>query len=468
MVEKTGDFGEPDFLSLQSSIGTDARDAFVSSEIFRYFNQREFSANLPLRTNVHLRDMVEVETKEAGYFDSAFDHEKESKLLQKFEHIGETRNFTRVENFHRNQDTFLPKGKHLTLFAGFLWGENIYSDSMSYAVNDLPPPLVDATGYDLVFIDTPHYITVKGIDSKKIFSVVHDLIPVRDFSTNAEWRLLFMQKLKATLLHGPNMIFVSEFTRDQFKRELPGFYQQNNLIIHPTIKNDDIKKASAQKTATSSSYIENLNLTRENDRIFNIIEDLKRANKDLSEEGPDFEVANQMFEHWNPRIPYFCTALSDEPRKNVRAIVDVSQKFINKVNFVVMGKVNGNAHMGHEPLKFPNLHFAGYVSEEDKDDIFRRSLGVVFPSFAEGFGIPLVEGALYRKPIICSDIAVFREIARNNACYFDPYDANSLEEAINKVIAAPAEYEDKAHKLYPTLIERFSQDAMRRALAARI
>jgi mannosylglucosylglycerate synthase len=60
------------------------------------------------------------------------------------------------------------------------------------------------------------------------------------------------------------------------------------------------------------------------------------------------------------------------------------------------------------------------VSDEMMGDFYRISDGLLFPSTSEGFGIPMIEALFDRLPIFCSDIPVFREIAGDAACYFDP------------------------------------------------
>lgn len=58
----------------------------------------------------------------------------------------------------------------------------------------------------------------------------------------------------------------------------------------------------------------------------------------------------------------------------------------------------------------------------------------VIPSVDEGFGLALIEAALYKKKIVCSDIPVFKEIFDDNAVsFFSPNDMCSLFQAINCV-----------------------------------
>ena len=53
-----------------------------------------------------------------------------------------------------------------------------------------------------------------------------------------------------------------------------------------------------------------------------------------------------------------------------------------------------------------NVYFMGQVSEQDKVDLMEACYGLVFPSHlrSEAFGIGLLEGAMFGKPLICSEI----------------------------------------------------------------
>jgi glycosyltransferase involved in cell wall biosynthesis len=58
----------------------------------------------------------------------------------------------------------------------------------------------------------------------------------------------------------------------------------------------------------------------------------------------------------------------------------------------------------------------------------------VFPSLVEGFGLPILEAMACGAPVICSDIAVFREVAADAALYFDPCDDEALADAMTRVL----------------------------------
>lgn len=59
------------------------------------------------------------------------------------------------------------------------------------------------------------------------------------------------------------------------------------------------------------------------------------------------------------------------------------------------------------------------VGNEDVASLYRLADALLFPSRSEGFGLPLLEAALHRLPVFCSDIPPHREVAGEYALFFD-------------------------------------------------
>lgn len=70
-------------------------------------------------------------------------------------------------------------------------------------------------------------------------------------------------------------------------------------------------------------------------------------------------------------------------------------------------------------------------TKEDLIFFYKNALALIHPSLSEGFGLPLIEAAYFRLPIIASDIAVFREIL--GSCYisFNPYNVEDITNKMN-------------------------------------
>ena len=69
-------------------------------------------------------------------------------------------------------------------------------------------------------------------------------------------------------------------------------------------------------------------------------------------------------------------------------------------------------------------------SDEDVGRYLRHAQALLFPSFAEGFGMPLVEALQAGTPVIASDLPAFREIAGEVPDYVDPVDGAGWKRAV--------------------------------------
>jgi hypothetical protein len=83
---------------------------------------------------------------------------------------------------------------------------------------------------------------------------------------------------------------------------------------------------------------------------------------------------------------------------------------------------------GHGLTK--RVQYLGCLEQKQYHELIYRSKGIIYPSFAEGFGIPLLEGIIANKNIACSQISALIEITNGKALYFNPYDENEIKHKI--------------------------------------
>ena len=77
-------------------------------------------------------------------------------------------------------------------------------------------------------------------------------------------------------------------------------------------------------------------------------------------------------------------------------------------------------------------HISG--NERTLAEFYNQASVFVYPSLYEGFGIPLLEAMSLNCPIVCSNTGSIPEIAGNAAEFFDPYEADSIADALEKVL----------------------------------
>ncbi len=80
------------------------------------------------------------------------------------------------------------------------------------------------------------------------------------------------------------------------------------------------------------------------------------------------------------------------------------------------------------------VKMVGFVPDEQLPDFLRKSVGLFTPSLSEGFGLPGLEAMSFGTFVAASEIPVYKEIYKDNALYFNPFDFTSIENAISRVV----------------------------------
>ncbi|MES2545934.1 MAG: glycosyltransferase family 1 protein [Bacteroidota bacterium] len=75
-----------------------------------------------------------------------------------------------------------------------------------------------------------------------------------------------------------------------------------------------------------------------------------------------------------------------------------------------------------------------YVSDDELFSLYSNALAFLFPSFYEGFGIPILEAFEASCPLVLSNSSCFPEIAGDAALYFDPHNATEINQSVERII----------------------------------
>ncbi|HVS20269.1 MAG TPA: glycosyltransferase family 1 protein [Pyrinomonadaceae bacterium] len=84
-----------------------------------------------------------------------------------------------------------------------------------------------------------------------------------------------------------------------------------------------------------------------------------------------------------------------------------------------------------------SVKFIGYVPEEDLPALYSGAMCFVYPSYFEGFGLPVLEAMQCGAPVIAGNQTSLPEVAGDAALLFDPFDTRALGDAIARVIDNP-------------------------------
>lgn len=170
--------------------------------------------------------------------------------------------------------------------------------------------------------------------------------------------------------------------------------------------------------------------------------------------------------------PYFVVLGTIEPRKNHLLLLNLWRELVEQhgaatPHLVLIGRrgwecenvvdmlerceaLRGHVH---EVPACPDAMLAQYL---------HHARALLFPSFAEGFGMPLVEALLMGTPVVASTLPVFREIAGPVPDYLSPIDGPGWMQAVRDYTASPSPRRDaQLHRMQgfqvPTWDAHFAQ-----------
>ncbi len=127
-----------------------------------------------------------------------------------------------------------------------------------------------------------------------------------------------------------------------------------------------------------------------------------------------------------------------EERKNLLGIVKAIKIADINIPLVVIGRkvdlyyTNVLNYITTNKLK--NIIFTEHISNLELPVLYQNAECLIYPSFFEGFGLPLLEALVSRTPVITSSGGCFAEAAGPGSYYVDPLDSEKIGEAILNVI----------------------------------
>ena len=144
-------------------------------------------------------------------------------------------------------------------------------------------------------------------------------------------------------------------------------------------------------------------------------------------------------------VPYVLCVGTLEPRKNHALLFQVWRRLVarygaaNVPKLVLVGRVGWYMEDFMRMLKVTNrcdgtiVHLMG-VSNAELAELYDNCLFTMFPSFSEGWGLPITESFAHGKVCVCSDLASMPEAGGTHAIYIDPFDTSAVFDLCDKLI----------------------------------
>ena len=158
--------------------------------------------------------------------------------------------------------------------------------------------------------------------------------------------------------------------------------------------------------------------------------------------------------------PYLLYVGAVYPHKNIERLIDavkiINQQPLTQLQLVVVcGRSIFWERLAKKVVDKKAegcVNLVGFAPDEDLKVLYNQARAFVFPTLAEGFGLPGLEAMAASTPVICSNISVLKEVYGDCAVYFDPLSVDDMAEKITSVLSDENlrfSVISKSNKLYP-------------------
>ena len=157
------------------------------------------------------------------------------------------------------------------------------------------------------------------------------------------------------------------------------------------------------------------------------------------------EVKIKTKEKYSEGSEYFLFIGTISKRKNLLNLLKAFDKFKtsteNNTKLLIIGSIMWDSKELEDvlnTLKHKNeVIFAGRATDDELVNIISSSLSMVYPSFFEGFGIPILEGMYSEVPVITSNVTSMPEVGGDAVLYVEPSSVESITDALIKIQNKP-------------------------------
>jgi len=130
-----------------------------------------------------------------------------------------------------------------------------------------------------------------------------------------------------------------------------------------------------------------------------------------------------------------------ETRKNVVGLVeafDISGLAADGLHLVIAGgDANDGQRVRDTARTAANVHVLGFVSDGELRWLYEHAIAFAYPSYLEGFGVPIIEALSFGLPVLGAMTGAIPEVVGPLAILVDPYDLTSMVDGLIRLVHEP-------------------------------
>ncbi len=148
-----------------------------------------------------------------------------------------------------------------------------------------------------------------------------------------------------------------------------------------------------------------------------------------------------------PEGPFILAVGRLDRRKNIERVIDayraVHAEGVPCAGLVIAGPDDSGAQgvrqrLAEGAVPGERIVTTGYVTEDELVALYRSAALLVYPSLAEGFGLPVLEAMACGTPVITSSVSSLPEVAGDAGILVDPTDTSAIATQIRRVLTDAA------------------------------
>lgn len=147
----------------------------------------------------------------------------------------------------------------------------------------------------------------------------------------------------------------------------------------------------------------------------------------------------------------------NKPHKNLLTLVDAYAKLDTTLPLIIGGAWDNRYPEAKHKVEVLGLQhkvkFIGRIPDDDLPALYAGATIFLFPSFYEGFGLPVLEAMACGTPVICGNQSSLPEVVGNAGKTVDPASADALQNAISQLLNNP----ERRHAIGQRAIARASE-----------
>ena len=196
----------------------------------------------------------------------------------------------------------------------------------------------------------------------------------------------------------------------------------------------------ANKVITVSNYSKNdiVNKYKVNSEKIKVI---YNGGNDIFKPIKEEKIRN--FQNNNTNRPYFIYVGSLHKRKNIERMLKAMQAFNNedKWDFIIIGTDMSKGQLDLDGI-LNNVKFIGRKSGNELAMWIASSSALVYISYFEGFGLPILEGMMSGVPVISGNLTSLPEVGGKAVIYVDPFNLDSINKGMQEATSNYQKYRD--------------------------